>query len=128
MTDSEIRTRLQQRLESVEARIRSACDRAKRNRERITLVAVTKTVGIRVARMLPELGVFDLGESRPQELWRKAEALKDLPVRWHMIGHMQRNKLERTLPLVERFHSGDSERYFWRWKRKQPDKAGRCPY
>jgi pyridoxal phosphate enzyme (YggS family) len=110
MTDSEIRDVLVQRLQAVEARIQRACDRAKRDRNDVKLVAVTKTVGIEVARLLPELGVFDLGENRPQELWRKAEALSDLPVRWHMIGHLQRNKVERTFPLVERFHSADSER------------------
>jgi len=74
------------------------------------LVAVTKTVSPRVAGLMPELGVFDLGESRPQELWRKAEALRDIPIRWHMIGHFQRNKVERSLPLVHLIHSVDSER------------------
>ena len=51
----------------------------------------------------------DLGESRPQELWRKAAALP-ASVRWHLIGHLQRNKIERTLPLVHRIHSVDSLR------------------
>src|SRR4051794_20966856 len=59
---------------------------------------------------MPELGVPDLGENRPQELWHKAEALKHLPVRWHLIGHLQRNKVERTLPLVHLIHSVDSLR------------------
>ena len=58
--------------------------------------------------MLAELGVRDLGESRPQELWRKAAALP--AVRWHLIGHLQRNKIERTLPLVHCIHSVDSLR------------------
>jgi pyridoxal phosphate enzyme (YggS family) len=53
--------------------------------------------------------VNDLGESRPQELWRKAGLLPQ-SVRWHLIGHLQRNKIERTLPLVHRIHSVDSER------------------
>ena len=59
--------------------------------------------------MLAELGVRDLGENRPQELWRKAAALPPT-VRWHLIGHLQRNKIERTLPLVHCIHSVDSVR------------------
>ncbi len=51
-----------------------------------------------------------MGESRPQELWSKAETLADLPIRWHFIGHMQRNKLRRTLPAIGLFHSVDSPR------------------
>src|SRR5581483_723258 len=66
------------------------------------------TVSPEVAALLPNLGVVDLGESRPQELWRKAAALPT--VRWHLIGHLQRNKIERTLPLVQWLHSADSER------------------
>jgi pyridoxal phosphate enzyme (YggS family) len=52
----------------------------------------------------------ELGESRPQQLWEHAAALGDLAVRWHMIGHLQRNKVERTLPLVTMVHSVDSLR------------------
>jgi hypothetical protein len=43
-------------------------------------------------------------------LWRKTELLKELPIRWHAIGHLQRNKVERTLPLISLLHSGDSLR------------------
>ena len=73
------------------------------------LVAVTKTISPEVAALLPQLGQFHLGESRPQELWRKAAALPTT-VRWHLVGHLQRNKLERTLPLVHLIHSVDSSR------------------
>jgi pyridoxal phosphate enzyme (YggS family) len=103
-----LRSMLMDRIEYVEERIGNACRRAKRAREEVTLVAVTKTVGIEVASLLPELGVRDLGESRPQELWRKAEAIPD--ARWHLVGHLQRNKVERTLPLAQMIHSVDSER------------------
>src|SRR5262245_6881945 len=96
-------------LAAVEARICAACARAGRDRAAVTLVAVTKTVPDHIAALLPELGVFDLGENRPQALWRKAELLSS-PVRWHLIGHLQRNKIERTLPLVHRIHSVDSTR------------------
>jgi pyridoxal phosphate enzyme (YggS family) len=97
------------RLAAVEERLRAACARAGRRREDVTLVAVTKTVGPEVAALLHGLGVADLGESRPQELWHKAAALP-ASVRWHLIGHLQRNKVERTLPLVCLTHSVDSLR------------------
>jgi pyridoxal phosphate enzyme (YggS family) len=109
MTDDELRSVLADRMAAVRARIAAACARAGREPS-VTLIAVTKTVSARVAGILPELGVSDLGENRPQELWRKAEALKHLPIRWHLIGHLQRNKVERTLPFVHLIHSIDSLR------------------
>ncbi len=99
---------LAERLGAVEDRIHHACRRAGRDRAEVRLVAVTKTVSPETAAELAGLGVLDLGESRPQELWRKAAVLP--PVRWHLIGHLQRNKVERTLPLVHSIHSIDSER------------------
>jgi pyridoxal phosphate enzyme (YggS family) len=74
----------------------------------VTVVAVTKTVSARVATLLPGLGIADLGESRPQVLWQKAAAVP--AARWHLIGHLQRNKLDRTVPLVSLVHSVDSTR------------------
>jgi PLP dependent protein len=100
---------LRQRLAAVEERLAEACRRAGRPRDAVTLVAVTKTVPAEVAAALHELGVAHLGENRPQELWRKAAALPPT-VRWHLVGHLQRNKVERTLPLVEMVHSVDSVR------------------
>ncbi len=92
---------------AIEERIGKACARAGRRRAEVTLVAVTKTVAAEVAALLPEMGVFDLGENRPQDLWRKAEALPK-SIRWHQIGHLQRNKIDRTLPLVTMIHAVDS--------------------
>ena len=102
-------TLLADRLRAVEDRLHAACARAGRPRESVTLVAVTKTVTATVAALLPRLGVVDLGESRPQELWRKAPAVPSA-VRWHLIGHLQRNKVERTLPRTHLIHSVDSVR------------------
>jgi PLP dependent protein len=99
---------LAERLALVEERLRAACRRAGRERSEVTLVAVTKTISAEIAALLPGLGVHDLGESRPQELWHKAAAITD--VRWHLIGHLQRNKIERTLPLIQWIHSVDSLR------------------
>src|SRR5262249_52279718 len=102
---AESRERIAANLAVVEDRLNAACRRAGRAQSEVTLVAVTKTVSPEVAALLPELGIHDLGESRPQELWRKAAVVPG--VRWHLIGHLQRNKIERTLPLVERIHSVD---------------------
>jgi len=67
-----------------------------------------KTVSVRVAAVLPELGVVNLSENRPQELWKKAAAIPGAS--WHFTGHLQRNKITPTLPLVEMMHTVDSER------------------
>lgn len=104
------RKRLQENIQRVRERIAQAAARCGRSPEEITLVAVTKYGPAEVARALVAEGLADLGESRPQELWRKAEALADLPVRWHLVGHLQTNKVRRTLPLVQWIHSVDSPR------------------
>src|ERR1051325_8062345 len=101
--------KLRANLDAVEERIAGACARAGRSRSSVAMVAVTKSVSVEVAAALFELGVTDLGESRRQELWRKA-ALLPKPVRWHLIGHVQRDKIERTLPLVHVIHPVDSLR------------------
>jgi pyridoxal phosphate enzyme (YggS family) len=108
MPDTDLRSTLADRLAAVKARIAAACRRAGREPDAVTLVAVTKTVSAPVAALVPELGVTDLGESRPQELWKKAEALP--AARWHLIGHLQRNKIDRTVPLAVLLHSVDSVR------------------
>ena len=94
----------------VRRRIAEAAARSGRTADAITLVAVTKYVGPAEARTLVEAGCTVLGESRPQQLWDKAEALQDLPIRWHMIGPLQRNKIRRTLPLVDMVESADGPR------------------
>jgi len=111
-TQSRLKEVLTDRLKAVEERIHAACRRAGRSRAEVTLVAVTKTISAEIAALLPSLGVLDLGESRPQELWRKAAHLSKVAprVRWHQVGHLQRNKIEATLPLVHLIHSVDSIR------------------
>jgi pyridoxal phosphate enzyme (YggS family) len=106
---ADARTLLAQRLHDVQQRIAAAARRAGRPPEDVKLVAVTKTVDTEVARLLPELGIVDLGESRPQELWKKAALLPN-SIRWHLVGHLQRNKIDPTLPLVKLIHSVDSVR------------------
>src|SRR5437870_1853026 len=75
---SRLKAILAQRLKAVEARIEAACRRAGRSRADVTLVAVTKTISAEIAALLPSLDVLDLGESRPQELWRKAAHLSTI--------------------------------------------------
>jgi PLP dependent protein len=94
----------------VKLQIAEAARRSGRSADDVKLVAVTKYVPAEVIPSLVSLGCSDLGESRPQALWEKAELLAGEAVRWHLIGHLQRNKVERTLPLVSLVHSGDSLR------------------
>lgn len=95
---------------AVRERIASAAERSGRSRDEITLVCVTKYTGLDAARALVKAGCHDLGESRPQELWHKAESLASEQIRWHMIGHLQRNKVARTLACAALIHSVDSTR------------------
>jgi PLP dependent protein len=104
----DVRTILADRLAAIRERIAEACRRAGRTPDGVTLVAVTKTVPPAIAAIAAELGMLDLGENRPQELWKKAEAVPG--ARWHLIGHLQRNKIDRTVPGVALIHSVDSER------------------
>lgn len=106
MDESRLRGVLRNNIDAIEARIQAACARAGRQRADVTLVAVTKSAPDEAVSLLPELGLTHLGESRPQQLWRKA-ALLSSAVHWHLIGHLQRNKIDRTLPLVELIHSAD---------------------
>lgn len=99
---------LQERIASVNARIADAAARSGRRREDVTLVAVTKYSSPDIAALAWDLGLRDFGESRPQELWKKLAALPT--ANWHLIGHLQRNKIDKTIPLVSLVHSVDSER------------------
>jgi hypothetical protein len=100
--------RLAENIRSVRDRVTRAASLAGRAAGEVTLVAVTKRAPLDAVRALVEAGEHDLGENYPQELWTKAAALADLPVRWHHIGHLQGNKARRTLPLVRMIHGVDS--------------------
>jgi PLP dependent protein len=100
-------------LRRVRERIAAAAQLCGRTADEVTLVGVTKYVSPREAAELVAAGCHDLGESRPQELWNKtgevASATGNIDIRWHLVGHLQRNKVRRTLPLVSLIHSVDSE-------------------
>ena len=118
---------LAQKLDEVRDRIADACAKAKREVGEVTLIAVTKTAAPEQIREVLQLGVGDLGESRVQVLQQRAAQVNEffarqqahggasaenLPsrIRWHMIGHLQRNKVKPILPLVSVVHSVDSLR------------------
>jgi pyridoxal phosphate enzyme (YggS family) len=98
---------LRSRIEAVRELIERAASHSGRAAAAVTLVAVVKTVPAEVIREALALGVADLGESRVQEAALHAEALGRTPARWHMIGHLQRNKAARALELFDRVHSVD---------------------
>lgn len=100
------------RLDAVRDSVAEACRRAGRDPAEVRIVAVTKYVDIDLARAVLDAGCVDLGESRPQELWRKAAALAScVPApRWHLIGHLQRNKVRRTVEVAPVVHTLDSLR------------------
>ena len=112
------------KLDEVKERIAAACAKAKRDSAEVTLIAVTKTAAPEQIREILQLGVGDLGESRVQVLQQRAAQVNEffarqqahgaenLPakLRWHMIGHLQRNKIKPVLPLVSIIHSVDSLR------------------
>jgi PLP dependent protein len=119
--------RITDNLAEVRGHIATAAARGGRRAEDVTLIAVTKYVGTEEIRALVEAGCADLGESRPQQLWQRAEELADLPIRWHMIGHLQRNKVRRTLPLVSMIHSADSLRIIQSLDQSAAELDRRCP-
>jgi PLP dependent protein len=105
-----IHDRIHRNLEEVQSRIAQAATRAGRLPTDVRLVAVTKKSRPEWIRALLDCGMFDLGEDYPQELWKKNDALAERvdSIRWHLIGHLQTNKVKKTLPLVKMIHSVDS--------------------
>lgn len=94
-------------LKDVEERIQAACDRSGRKREDVLLVAVSKTKPVEMIEEVMTAGIVDFGENKPQELRDKYEVLpKNL--RFHMIGHLQTNKIKYVIDRVVLIHSIDS--------------------
>lgn len=97
-------------LESVRRRIAAACSRSGREASEVRLVAVTKNQPASSLAALCRLGVGDIAENRVQEALAKRSAPAQLPVRWHMIGHLQTNKAREAVRLFDLIHSVDSLR------------------
>jgi pyridoxal phosphate enzyme (YggS family) len=100
---------LRSRLAAVQARMRAAADRSGRRIEDVRLVAVTKGVDPERIREALALEIVDLGENRIQEALPKIAALGPAP-RWHLVGHLQRNKVGRAIEVFALIHSVDSVR------------------
>jgi len=97
-------------VERVRQRIEHACAAAGRSPDSVHLVAVSKYVDTGMTAALLAAGCPALGESRPQQLWAKAAEPALAAAQWHMIGHLQRNKVPRTVAVAELIHSVDSPR------------------
>lgn len=100
---------LAENLKQVEENIAIACERAGRKREEITLVAVSKTKPASMLLELYDCGVRDFGENKVQEICEKRDSLPG-DINWHMIGHLQRNKIKYIINDVKLIHSVDSYR------------------
>ena len=100
---------LSENLQQVEEKIADACKRAKRERSEVTLIAVSKTKPISILQEIYNEGIRCFGENKVQELTEKYEQLPS-DIKWHMIGHLQRNKVTDVVPLVDMIQSLDSLR------------------
>jgi len=99
-----------QRVEAVRERIRRAAARAGRSPDEVTIVAVSKGFPPEAVRQAVAAGLRDIGENRVQEAAAKIPLLADLPITWHMVGHLQTNKVKTALKLFAIIHSVDSLR------------------
>lgn len=102
-----LRGKISANLAKVRKNIEDAARRSNRNPEDITLVAVTKGVGVESIRAAVECGVRAIGENRVQEAREKSAKL-NMPVSWHFIGHLQKNKVKYIFGIFSIVHSVDS--------------------
>ena len=100
---------IKENLEEVEARITRACERSGRERSEVTLISVSKTKPAEMLQEAYDAGSRDFGENKPQEIREKYPQLPT-DIRWHMIGHLQRNKIKYIIDKVCMIHSVDSIR------------------
>ena len=105
----ELKDMLKENYEEVQKKITEACKRAGRNREEVTLIAVSKTKPVEMMREAMQCGIVTFGENKVQEIVEKQKELTE-PLDWHMIGHLQRNKVKQVVGRVKRIHSVDSIR------------------
>lgn len=98
---------IKENLDDILSRIKVAAEKSGRKAEDIKLIAVTKTVGVERIKNVYDYGILDMGENRVQELLDKYDKL-DSSCRWHLIGHLQTNKVKYIIDKVEMIHSVDS--------------------
>jgi pyridoxal phosphate enzyme (YggS family) len=109
---SETAKRIAENWHRVTSEVAEATRQAGRAADEVLIVGVSKYVDADLTAQLFEAGCNSLGENRPQNLWSKADffARMNLHATWHLIGHLQRNKIRRTLPQIGWLHSLDSLR------------------
>lgn len=100
---------IKNQLEEVRKHIEDACRRAGRNPEEVTLIAVSKTKPVPMLMEAYDAGARDFGENKVQEILNKKPELPE-DIRWHMIGHLQRNKVHQVIDKAVLIHSVDSLR------------------
>ncbi len=100
---------LKENLRNVESSMQAACERSSRSRSDVTLIAVSKTKPVEMLQEAYDAGVRDFGENKVQEICDKYDKLPQ-DIRWHMIGHLQRNKVKYIIDKVCMIHSVDSYR------------------
>lgn len=98
---------LKENYDIVSQKVEKACQRVGRKKEEVTIIAVSKTKPLSDVVELSKYGVMDFGENKVQELCSKYEEIEH-PVRWHLIGHLQTNKVKYIVDKVELIHSVDS--------------------
>ena len=96
-------------LQNVEKNIQTACKKANRSRDEITLIAVSKTKPVTMLQEIYNLGIRHFGENKVQELSEKSPQMAS-DIKWHLIGHLQRNKVKQIINKVALIHSVDSIR------------------
>jgi pyridoxal phosphate enzyme (YggS family) len=103
---------IEQNIQNVERCIAGACERAGRSPDEVTLIAVTKTIGIPAIEAAFNAGIRNFGENRVQEAQPKIEQLASLrpSLIWHMVGHLQTNKAKTAVDIFDIIHSVDSLR------------------
>jgi pyridoxal phosphate enzyme (YggS family) len=99
---------IRENIDDIVKKIEAACKKVGRNPNDITLIAVSKTVESPKVREAVAAGVDNLGENRVQELVKKYEDLKDIDIKWHMIGHLQKNKVKYIIDKTVLIHSVES--------------------
>ena len=119
-----MKKKIAENLRRIKEEIGEACARVRRNPREVRVVAVTKSMEVDTIRLLMDMGQTDIAESRVQELVRRYAMIEESinrrqglleesemrRLRWHMVGHLQRNKVKQITAIVEYLHSVDSLR------------------
>jgi hypothetical protein len=95
-------------IKNIKNRVTKACNHVNRNPEEVEIIAVSKTISPEAIKIAIDNGIKHIGENRVQEAWEKYQVLGKT-VRWHLIGHLQTNKVKKALQMFDIIHSVDSK-------------------